>query len=218
MTGHNSFKDPERNLNFKAHPWHGVSLGNDWPGIVNTYIEVVPSDTVKYELDKETGLLKIDRPQLYSSIYPTLYGMLPQTYCGPKVGNYCSRKSGYPDIRGDDDPLDICVMTEKIVPHGDILLQAKPIGGIRLLDDGEADDKILAVLVNDALYGHWADIGDFPTAVIKRLEHFFLTYKQMPGGPDQKCTIETIYSRAEAHEVIRLAHADYKNLFPGERQ
>ncbi len=197
---------------FRAHPWHGVSLGENCPEIVNTYIEVVPSDTVKYELDKESGLLKIDRPQLYSSIYPTLYGMLPRTYCGQRIGNFCSEKIGEKGIKGDGDPLDICVMTEKIVPHGDILLQAKPIGGFRLLDRGEADDKILAVMVGDALYGHWNDIDDFPEPVIKRLEHFFLTYKQMPGSLDQKCTLETIYGKAEAHEVISLAQDDYKEL------
>ncbi len=212
MTDYANSSIPERSLKFKAHPWHGVSLGENWPQVVNTYIEVVPSDTVKYELDKETGLLKIDRPQLYSSIYPTLYGMLPQTYCGSRIGNYCSSKSGKSGIKGDNDPLDICVMTEKIVPHGDILLQAKPIGGLRLLDSGEADDKIIAVLDGDALYGHWSNVGDFPPAVIKRLEHFFLTYKQMPGGSDQKCTLETIYGKDEAHEVIRLAHADYNEL------
>jgi len=197
---------------FKAHPWHGVSLGEDCPEIVTTYIEVVPSDTVKYELDKESGLLKIDRPQLYSSIYPTLYGMLPRTYCGERIGELCSQKTGKKGINGDGDPLDICVMTEKIVPHGDILLQAKPIGGFRLLDRGEADDKIIAVLVGDALYGHWSDASDVPEQVLKRLEHFFLTYKQMPGGDDQKCTLEGVYGRKEAHEVIRLSQADYHNL------
>ncbi len=200
-------------LRYRAHPWHGVHLGDDWPGIVNAYIEVVPSDTVKYELDKETGILQIDRPQLYSSIYPTLYGMLPRTYCGRRVGDFCGQKSDLAGIRGDGDPLDICVMTEKIVPHGDILLRAKPIGGFRLLDSGEADDKIISVLVGDALYGHWQGIGDVPDEVTGRLEHFFLTYKQMPGAGEEKCVLEAIYDREEAHEIIRLAHEDYKELF-----
>jgi len=200
-------------LSYRAHPWHGVSLGEKWPETVNAYIEIVPSDTVKYELDKETGLLKIDRPQLYSSLYPTLYGMLPQTYCGKRVGQFCSQMSDHTGVKGDDDPLDICVMTEEIVPHGDILLQARPIGGFRLLDSGEADDKILAVLFEDALYGHWENIDDVPEAVLKRLEHFFLTYKQMPGSKNQKCTLEAIYDKQEAHQIIRLAHTDYQELF-----
>lgn len=198
---------------FKAHPWHGVSLGEKWPQTVNAYIEVVPSDTVKYELDKETGLLKIDRPQLFSNIYPSLYGMVPQTYCGERVGAFCSDKIERAAVKGDGDPLDICVLTEKIVPHGDILLSARPIGGFRLLDDGEADDKILAVLVDDALYGNWEDIDDCPELVIRRLEHFFLTYKQMPGSKEQKCWLAGRYDKREAYEIIKMAHEDYLEMF-----
>ncbi len=122
MTDHLVSTDSGKSLNFRAHPWHGVSLGDNWPEVVNTYIEVVPSDTVKYELDKETGVLMLDRPQLYYCIYPSLYGMLPKTYCGRRIGEFCSRKSGRHGIMGDRDPLDICVMSEKNVPHGDILL------------------------------------------------------------------------------------------------
>ena len=198
---------------YKAHPWHGVALGENWPQIVNTYIEVVPSDTVKYELDKESGLLKIDRPQLYSNIYPSLYGMLPQTYCGKRIGEHCKRKEQEGDIEGDGDPLDICVLTEKIVPHGDILLRALPIGGFRLLDNHQADDKILAVLADDALYGHWRDIEDCPEPVLNRLEHFFLTYKQMPGTGEKKCHLAGRYAREEAYQIIRMAHQDYLDNF-----
>ncbi len=198
---------------FRAHPWHGVSLGEGWPETVNAYIEVVPSDTVKYELDKETGLLKVDRPQLFSNIYPSLYGMIPRTYCGDRIGEHCSSKIRDMEIEGDKDPLDICVLTEKLVPHGDILLRAKPIGGFRLVDDGEADDKILAVLVDDALYGSWDNLEDCPEVVIRRLEHFFLTYKQMPGSKDKKCWLAGRYGKQEAFEVIKLAHEDYREKF-----
>lgn len=197
----------------KAHPWHGVSLGDEWPEVVTTYIEVVPSDTVKYELDKESGLLRIDRPQLFSNIYPSLYGMLPQTYCGDRIGKYCSQQANLDEIQGDEDPLDICVLTEKIVPHGDILLQARPIGGLRLIDNNRADDKIIAVLLNDALYGNWQDIDDCPEAVLKRLEHFFLTYKQMPQGEEKSCWIAGIYGKKEAFKVVRLSHEDYLEAF-----
>ncbi len=197
---------------YRAHPWHGVSPGENAPEVVNAYIEVVPNDTVKYELDKETGLLKVDRPQLYSNIYPSLYGMVPRTYCGEKVGKYFSRSLGGEKIKGDGDPLDICVLTEELVPHGDILLRARPIGGFRLVDNGEADDKILAVLLNDALYGEWETVKDCPESVMRRLEHFFLTYKQMPGG-QEKCRLEGRYDRREALEVIRLACEDYRDEF-----
>src|SRR5579872_4322018 len=88
-------------LLFRAHPWHGVSIGPHAPARVNTYIEMVPTDTVKYELDKVTGLLRIDRPQLYSNVCPALYGLLPQTFCGERVGEYCAERTGLPGIAGD---------------------------------------------------------------------------------------------------------------------
>src|SRR6478752_5159470 len=90
---------------FKSHPWHGVSLGKDAPALVTAYIEIVPTDTVKYELDKATGHLKIDRPQKFSSVCPTLYGFLPQTYCGERVADASRQRTGRPDIVGDGDPM-----------------------------------------------------------------------------------------------------------------
>ncbi|MGI6328920.1 MAG: inorganic pyrophosphatase [Dethiobacteria bacterium] len=198
---------------FRAHPWHGISLGSKRPATVNVYIEIVPSDTVKYELDKESGLLKVDRPQVYSNIYPTLYGMLPQTYCGQKVAEFCIEKSGYEHLVGDGDPLDICVLTEKLIPHGDILLRAHPIGGLRMIDDGEADDKIIAVLQDDALYEGWQDVKDCPRGVIERLRHFFLTYKHTPGSKTNNCEIVDVYGKDEAYKVIQYAHEDYLDKF-----
>jgi len=194
---------------FRAHPWHGVSLGDDHPQIVTAYIELVPSDTVKYELDKYSGHLKVDRPQIYSNVCPTLYGMLPQTYCGTRVAEICKQRTGRKDIVGDNDPLDICVLTEKLVPNGDILLKARPIGGFRMLDGGEADDKIIAVMENDALHENWSDIQSCPSPVIERLEHYFLTYKQSPDRKKNKSEIVGIYGKREAYEVIEAARADY---------
>ena len=127
-------------LLFQAHPWHGVSIGPHAPEKVTAYIEIVPTDTVKYELDKVTGHLRIDRPQLFSNVCPALYGLIPQTYCGSRVAAYCREKTGLANISGDQDPLDICVLTEKAITHGDILLRARPIGGLRMLDGVEADD------------------------------------------------------------------------------
>src|SRR5687767_9404193 len=92
-------------LLFKPHPWHGVAIGEDAPDTVNVYIEIVPTDTIKYELDKETGLLKIDRPQRYSNICPALYGFIPKTYCGDSVGEFCAQQTSRARIIGDGDPL-----------------------------------------------------------------------------------------------------------------
>ena len=132
---------------FRAHPWHGVDLGLSAPSIVTAYIEIVPTDTVKYEIDKVTGLLKIDRPQRFSNVCPSLYGFLPRTLCADRVGAFCMEKTGRKGIVGDGDPMDICVLTEKVIGHGDLLVQAIPIGGLRMLDSNEADDKIERVLI-----------------------------------------------------------------------
>src|ERR1043165_7084502 len=119
---------------FKAHPWHGVSIGGNPPETVTAFIEIVPTDTVKYEIDKESGYLKIDRPQKFSNVVPTLYGFIPQTYCDQKVAEYAAKQSGKEVKKGDGDPLDICVLTERTITHGDIILQAIPLGGFRLID------------------------------------------------------------------------------------
>ena len=198
---------------FRAHPWHGVSIGREAPETVTAYIEVVPTDSVKYELDKITGLLKIDRPQRFSNVFPALYGLIPQTFCGEQVAEICTQRTGRPSIVGDQYPLDICVLTEKSISHGDILLQAIPIGGLRMLDGNEADDKIVAVLQADATYGHWRDIAECPPMLVERLQHYFLTYKKAPGSIDNPCEITHAYGCAEAHEVIRRSHQDYMVRF-----
>ncbi len=197
-------------LRFRSHPWHGIEIGEDCPKTVTAYIEMVPTDTVKYEADKASGYLTIDRPQKYSSILPALYGFIPQTYCGNQVADKSSDALKRPEIIGDGDPLDICVLTEKEITHGDILVQAVPIGGFRMIDGNEADDKIIAVLKNDAVYGGYKDIDDCPAPVIDRLRHYFLTYKDMPGEK-RDCEITHIYSVKEAHEIIVRATKDYRN-------
>lgn len=207
-------KTPETLLSvlFKAHPWHGVHIGPDAPGIVTAYIEIVPTDTVKYELDKVSGLLQVDRPQRFSNLFPALYGLIPQTYCGPKVAEFCAQRTGR-EVVGDADPLDICVLTEKAVSHGDFLLQAIPVGGLRMIDRNEADDKIIAVLSGDASYGEWRDVADAPDPVIERLRHYFLTYKQAPEDKQPRCEITHTYGRDEALEVIRRSMEDYQKEF-----
>lgn len=200
-------------LMFQAHPWHGVSAGDDAPNIVNTYIEIVPRDVVKYELDKDSGHLRLDRPNKFSSLCPTLYGFVPQTYCGTKVAEFCEQKTGRTGIIGDGDPLDICILTEKTIMSSNFFMNAKPIGGLRLLDHGEADDKIIAVLNNDAAFGHFNEIGDCPSGLLERLTHYFLSYKQLPNDSPRELEVTHVYSRAEAHEVINLSFADYRETF-----
>ncbi len=200
-------------LLLRSHPWHGISIGKEAPGMVNTYIETVPTDTVEYEIDKKSGFLKVDRPQKYSSICPTLYGFIPQTYCGHRIAELCRERVHRPGIVGDDDPLDICVLTEKTISHGDIIVRAIPIGGFRMIDQGQADDKIIAVMHSDGLYSQWHDVGDCPPAFIDRLKHYFLTYKDLPGSEDRICEITDIYDREEALEVIRRARQDYMEKF-----
>ncbi|MDX2034413.1 MAG: inorganic pyrophosphatase [Blastocatellia bacterium] len=200
-------------LLFKAHPWHGVEIGERAPRVLTAYIEIVPSDTVKYELDKTTGLLKVDRPQKFSNVCPSHYGLVPQTFCGERVAERMSRRVGRDGIVGDCDPLDICVLTEKVIPHGDILLQAIPIGGLSMIDGDEADDKIIAVMEGDAAFGGWRDIDDCPPTVIERLRHYFLTYKNVPGDEPAKVEISGVYGREEALAVIESSHQDYLARF-----
>jgi len=196
---------------FKAHPWHGVRIGKEAPEIVTAFIEIVPTDTMKYEIDKESGYLKIDRPQKFSNIIPSLYGFIPQTYCGKTVAEFATSKAGKLNLVGDGDPLDICVLTDRHIPHGDLLLNAIPIGGFRMLDKGEADDKIIAVLKEDEVYRNWTDLSEVPKALINRLHHYFLTYKNMPGEEVHTVEITHIYGKSEAHEVIRRSMYDYKH-------
>jgi inorganic pyrophosphatase len=197
---------------FQAHPWHGVPPG-DPATVVQAYIEIVPTDTVKYELDKQSGHLRVDRPQRYSSQPPTLYGFIPQTYCGTRVGQRCSERTGVPNIRGDGDPMDVCILTEKSMAHANFFLRAWPIGGLRMIDGDEADDKIIAVLERDMAYGDLRDIGDAPRGVIERLRHYFLTYKQMPAEPARTVRIAEVYDRVEAVEVLRRSLEDYRDSF-----
>ncbi len=197
----------------RSHPWHGIPIGEDAPTMINTYIETVPSDTVKYEIDKKSGFLKVDRPQKFSSICPTLYGFIPQTYCDKNVADLCSERTGRKHIVGDDDPLDICILTEKVISHGDIIVRAIPIGGFRMIDQGQADDKIIAVMHGDGLYSQWDNIEDCPRAFIDRLRHYFLTYKDIPGAEDRVCEITHVYGREEAMEVIHCSRKDYKARF-----
>jgi len=199
---------------YKPHPWHGVSPGDKVPALVECFVEVVPTDTVKYEIDKVSGYLKLDRPQKYSSVCPALYGFVPQTLCAERTAEFSSQRTGR-KLEGDGDPLDICILTDRQIHHGNLIVECIPIGGFRMLDQSEADDKIVAVLKNDATYGSMTDIQQVPKPVIDRLKHYFLTYKQAPDSDVHGCEITHVYNREEAHEVIMRSLADYKERFGG---
>lgn len=198
---------------FKAHPWHGVDVGEDAPELVNAYIEMLPTDTIKYELDKKSGMLKVDRPQKFSSMPPMLYGLIPQTYSGKRSAEYCMKKTGRDDIVGDHDPIDICILTERPITSSNIIVPGVVIGGFRMIDNNEADDKIIAFLKGDMVYSEWEDIADVPEKLIERLRHYFLTYKDIPGTERHLAEITQTYNKEEAYEVIRRGRRDYEDKF-----
>ena len=198
---------------FMAHPWHGISPGINVPDLITSFIEITPHDNVKYEIDKASGFIKVDRPQLYSNIIPALYGFIPQTYCGRHIADFCMNKTGRTGIEGDGDPLDVCVLTERNIVHGNILIHARPIGGFRMIDNNQADDKIVAIMNDDKVYSQWNDMNDLPESIRERLLHYFLTYKQIPGRNEKiKVEITDIYGRDEAKEIIMASIADYNEL------
>jgi inorganic pyrophosphatase len=199
---------------FVSHPWHGIHIGDDAPKVVTAFIEITPADNVKYEIDKISGYLKVDRPQKFSNVVPALYGFIPRTYCDAEVAKRCMDHTGRTEVVGDHDPLDICVLTERNITKGNILIPVRPIGGFRMVDAGEADDKIIAILRDDEAYSAWQDITDVPESIIQRLKHYFLTYKQIPNdGFVSKCSIDEIYNKKEAFKVIEASVVDYKNHF-----
>ena len=198
---------PDAFYRWRPHPWHGLQVGQDPPQFVHAYIEITPFDLVKYEIDKTTGYLRVDRPQRTSSQPPALYGFIPRTYCGRRVGQLCAKC----DV-GDGDPLDICVVSERPITKSEVILSAKVVGGIQMVDRGEADDKIVAVLENDSFWGTVDDISELPVVLVERLRHYFGTYKLIPGA-EQAFSIERVYGSAYAFEVIEAAIEDYELEF-----
>ena len=193
---------------WRPHPWHGLAPGPDAPKVVTAYIEITPFDSVKYEIDKETGYLRVDRPQRFSSQVPTLYGFVPQTYCAEKIQALSPSSE-----RGDGDPLDICVLSERPINRAEVLLEARVIGGIRMIDAGEADDKIIAVLHNDEVFAHVNDIAQAPEALIDRLRHYFLTYKMGPDAQSAAVSFDGVYGAEAAYAVIAAGIEDYAAHF-----
>jgi inorganic pyrophosphatase len=192
---------------WRPHPWHGLEVGPEPPGRVYAYIEMTPFDTIKYEVHKETGYLHVDRPQRTSSLPPTLYGFIPRTYCDKHVKAFSPRA-----IRGDGDPLDICVISERPISRSEIFLNAKVVGVIQLLDHDEADDKIVAVLEKDHIYGEIDNIEELPEVIIERLKHYFSTYKMVE---DQIASIEilNVFGAGKAKKIVLAAMQDYDESF-----
>lgn len=194
---------------WRPHPWHGLEVGPDPPRLVHAYIEISPFDLIKYEVDKVTGYLRVDRPQRTSSQPPTLYGFIPRTYGGEKVA--ALSKSA---VVGDGDPLDICVVSERPITRAEIILNARVVGGLQVVDGGEADDKIIAVLENDNIWQDVTDISSLPPVLVERLRHYFSTYK-LVHGVESQISIERTYNCDHALEVIEAAMADYEQAFLG---
>ncbi len=192
---------------WRPHPWHGLETGPEPPRLVNAYIEITPFDLVKYEIDKPSGYLMVDRPQRASSQPPALYGFIPRTLCGDKFGKLSPHAK-----RGDGDPLDICVLSERSITKSEILLKARVIGGIQMIDNGEADDKIVAVLENDSFWDGTEDINDLPKVLVERLTHYFSTYN-MVGDEPSHTIIDKVYGKDEAYTVISAAMEDYRTAY-----
>jgi inorganic pyrophosphatase len=192
---------------WRPHPWHGLDLGPNPPHVIHAFIESTPFDYVKYEVDKKSGFLRVDRPHRTSSLPPTLYGFIPQTYCDRRVHELMPGST-----QGDHDPLDICVISNRRISHGEIILDARVVGGIPMIDGGEADDKIVSVLDSDDVYADVNDIEDLPVSLVERLRHYFHTYKTLPDEPE-RVQVGPVYGRERAMEVIEAAAADYREEF-----
>ncbi len=200
-----NFPDPF--YRWRPHPWHGLEIGPRPPGVVHAYIEMTPFDLVKYEVDKITGYLRVDRPQRGSSHPPALYGFIPRTYCGNHVGALCPGAA-----KGDGDPLDICVISERPINRTEVVMNARVVGGIQLLDRGDADDKIIAVLDSDSFWSNVTELDHVPPVLVERLRHYFSTYKLVPGE-DPAIVVKEIYGRERALQVVEASMRDYAEAY-----
>ncbi len=173
-----------------SNPWHTVNIGKNSPDIINGIIEIPRGTRAKYELDKESGLLKLDRVLYTSMYYPANYGFIPKTYCD------------------DNDPLDILVLSQiTIVPM--CIVSAKVIGAMRMLDGGEHDDKIIAVAENDMSVNHFNDISELPKHFINELRSFFEDYKKLEN---KEVKVKEFQNAEIAKQIVKQSILDYKEL------
>jgi len=176
--------------------------------VLNVFVEITPFDVMKYEVDKESGYLRVDRVQRTSSLPPAIYGFVPRTLAGARVAALMDGAE-----RGDDDPIDVCVLSEQPISRSEVVLQARLVGGIPMLDHAEADDKLLTVLVDDPLLGHIRELEEIPQVIVERLLHYFSTYKLHRGAP-ANVTVGPPYGRRRAESVVSAALEDYRAAFP----
>jgi inorganic pyrophosphatase len=174
-----------------VHPWHDIGVGKKAPKIINAVIEIPKDETIKYELDKETGLLKLDRYMYSAMHYPADYGFIPQTYCD------------------DDDPLDVFVVTHRPT-YPMTLCEVKVIGVIRMIDDDEQDDKLIAVHANDPRYNEWNSIKDIPQHFLKEMQHFLERYKDLQG---KVVKVMEILDAEEAWKDVKVSMKMYDEKF-----
>ena len=179
----------------KSNPWHGVSYGEDAPGVVTAIIEIPKGSKAKYELDKDTGMLKLDRVLFSSVHYPANYGFIPQTYCD------------------DKDPLDILVICS-IDVQPLCLIEAKVIGVMQMIDNNEEDDKIIAVANNDMSVRHINDISELPPHTLLELRRFFEDYKKLEH---KEVIVEQFLGREQAYDIINQSIELYNTTF-GKRE
>ncbi len=166
-----------------SHPWHDLDAGPESPVIVNVVVEIPRDSKNKYEIDKKTGILTLDRVLSSSVHYPTNYGFIPRSY------------------QEDGDPLDVLVLTqEPIYPL--TVVKVRVIGVMLMKDDGKSDTKILAVPVNDMQYARYTDIAQLPEHILKEIRLFFEEYKALDGV---KVTVERYGGAPEAVEEVRKA-------------
>lgn len=191
----------------RPHPWHGLDPGPAPPSSLDAYVEITPFDLVKYEVDKTSGYLRVDRAQRTSSLPPALYGFIPRTYAAERVARLMEGAEG-----GDLDPLDICVLSERPIARAEVLVRATVVGGIPMLDEGLADDKIIGILEDDPVFGHVREIEDVPDVLVGRLRHYFSTYKLRPERSGS-VTVGEPYGRAHAEAVVSAALEDYREEF-----
>jgi inorganic pyrophosphatase len=177
------------------NPWHDVSRGDQSPAIVQSIIEIPKGSKGKYELDKDSGLLKLDRVLFSAVHYPAAYGFIPQTYCD------------------DKDPLDILVLCSVDVPHM-CLIEAKVIGVMQMIDQNEEDDKIIAVAANDVSVNHFNDISDLPPHMLLEMQRFFEDYKALEH---KQVSVERFMGREEAYGIIEASIDLYRETFGSRR-